>query len=99
MVINIQDFHEILYLSIFRKYVEKIQVSLKSDMYNGYIAWLHSIYDGISLNRFTMRNVSGIVKEKIKTHVLYSVTFFSENRAFYEMWKNMLKPDRPQITQ
>jgi len=31
-------FHEILYLSIFRKSVEKIQVSLKSDKNNGYFA-------------------------------------------------------------
>jgi len=30
------DFHEILYLSSFRKSVEKIQVSLKSDKNNGY---------------------------------------------------------------
>jgi hypothetical protein len=30
------DFHEILYLIIFRKYVEKIQVSLKSDKNKGY---------------------------------------------------------------
>jgi hypothetical protein len=28
------DFHEILYLNIFLKIVEKIQVSLKSDKYN-----------------------------------------------------------------
>ena len=31
------DFDEIWYLSIFRKSVEKIQVSLKSDKSNGYI--------------------------------------------------------------
>jgi len=30
------DFHEILYLNIFRKPVYKIQVSLKSDKNNGY---------------------------------------------------------------
>ena len=30
------DFHEVLYLSIFRKSVEKIQVSLKSDNNSGY---------------------------------------------------------------
>jgi hypothetical protein len=30
------DFHEILYLNIFRKSAEKIQVSLKSDKNNGY---------------------------------------------------------------
>ena len=30
------DFHEILYLIIFRKYIEKIQVSLISDKNNEY---------------------------------------------------------------
>jgi hypothetical protein len=30
------DFHEILYLNISRKSVDKIQVSLKSDKNNGY---------------------------------------------------------------
>jgi hypothetical protein len=38
--------------------------------------------------------------EKIKTHILCSVTFFFlENRAVYEiMWKNIVEPDRPQVT-
>jgi hypothetical protein len=38
--------------------------------------------------------------EKIKTHILFSVTFFApENRAVYEiMWKNMVEPERPQMT-
>jgi phosphoribosylpyrophosphate synthetase len=43
-----------------------------------------------------MRNLKTKVVEKIKTHILYSVTFFSslENRAIYEiMWKNAVKPD------
>ena len=31
------DFHEILYLSIFLKYVKKNKVSLKSDNNNGYL--------------------------------------------------------------
>jgi hypothetical protein len=45
-----------------------------------------------------MRNVSDKVVEKIKTHSLCSITFFA-NRAVYEiMWKNMVEPDRPQIT-
>jgi len=36
---------------------------------------------------------------KIKTHILYSITVFNENRAVCEiMWKNTLKPDRPQMT-
>jgi hypothetical protein len=38
--------------------------------------------------------------EKIKTHILCSVTFFFflEIRAVYEiMWKNIVEPVRPQI--
>jgi hypothetical protein len=40
------------------------------------------------------------VVDKIKTHILFSVTsFFFENCAVYEiMWKNTAEPDRPQIT-
>ena len=35
------------------------------------------------------------VVEKIKTHILCSITFFPENRVTYEiMWKIMVKPDR-----
>jgi hypothetical protein len=45
------DFHEILYLSIFQTYVEKIQVSLKSDKNNGYFTCRPTyIYDNISLS-------------------------------------------------
>jgi len=36
--------------------------------------------------------------QKVKTHILYSITFSPENRAVYEiMWKNLVKPDRPQM--
>jgi hypothetical protein len=45
------DFHEIRYLRIFRNYVERFQVSLKSDKNNGYLTCRHVyIYDNISLN-------------------------------------------------
>ena len=38
------------------------------------------------------------VVEKFKTHILYPITFF-ENRVIYEiMWKNIVEPDRPQMT-
>ena len=38
------------------------------------------------------------VVEKIKTHIIRSITFF-ENRAVYEvMWKNTVDPGRPQMT-
>ena len=36
IVSHFTDFHEIWYLSIFKKSVQKIQVSLKSDMSNEY---------------------------------------------------------------
>jgi hypothetical protein len=39
-----------------------------------------------------------VVVEKIKTHTLYSVTFFpptSKNCVIYEIiWKNIVDPDR-----
>jgi hypothetical protein len=39
------------------------------------------------------------VAEKIKTHILWSITFFFINRAVYEiMWTNMAEPDRSQMT-
>jgi hypothetical protein len=37
--------------------------------------------------------------EKIKTHILCSVTLFFENPAVYEiMWKNTVELDRPPMT-
>ena len=45
------DFDEISYLSFFRKSVEKIQISLKSDKNNGYFTWRRfRVYDNISVN-------------------------------------------------
>ena len=39
--------------------------------------------------------------DKVKTHILYSITFifFFENRAICEItWKNIVEPDRAQMT-
>jgi len=44
------------------------------------------IIDYISLVLTRMRNVQTNVVEKIATYILYSITFFLENRAFYEMF-------------
>jgi len=39
------------------------------------------------------------VVEKIKTHILCAVIFFSENCAVYEItWENMVKRGRPHMT-
>jgi hypothetical protein len=45
-----------------------------------------------------MRNASDKSCRETKTHVSCSVTFFSENRSFYEiMWKNTVQSDRQQM--
>jgi hypothetical protein len=45
------DFLEIWYLSVFRKSIEEIQVSLKYDKNNGYFTWRHTcMYDNMWLN-------------------------------------------------
>jgi hypothetical protein len=87
------DFHEILYLSIFRKSIEKILVSLKSDKNNGYFTSRPIyIFDHISLNSSFQTKVV----EKIKTHFVLNNFFFSENCAVYEiMWKNIGALGRP----
>jgi hypothetical protein len=79
-------------LNIFRKHVEKIQVSLKSDYNNGYFTWRPIyIFYHISLNFFTMWNLSHKFVEEIKTHFVFS-KFFSENLTLYViMWKIFFK--------
>jgi hypothetical protein len=94
------DFHQIWYLSIFRKSVEKIQGSIISDKHKGYFTrrQIH-LFDHISLNssyneKYLRQNV-----DRIKTHILRSLTFFFGKSAVYEiMCKNMAEPDRPQMT-
>jgi hypothetical protein len=74
------------YLSVFRKYAQKIQVSLKYDQNNGYITWKPTyIYDHIL---FSSSQYEKCFRQKLyrksKTHILRSVIFFFENRAVYE---------------
>jgi len=45
-----------------------------------------------------MRNASKKVVDTAKIHILYSIAFFSESRAVYEiMWQNMVEPGRQQM--
>jgi threonyl-tRNA synthetase len=45
-----------------------------------------------------MENDSAKQVENIKAHILYSIKVFA-NRAHYEiMWKNMVQPEKPQMT-
>jgi len=45
-----------------------------------------------------MGNVSDRVGEKVKTHITWSLTFFKKSCHLAIMWKNAVKPGRPQIT-
>jgi len=65
-------------LSIFRKSFEKIQVSLKPEKKNnGYYSWRPVlIFDPILFDSSQNENISETVVEKIKTHILCSITVF-----------------------
>jgi hypothetical protein len=77
------DFHKILYLSIFRQSVERIQAPFKSDKNKEHFT-LRQIYsfDHTSLNVVTIKNVSD--KSCIKTLITrFMFNDFLENRAVY----------------
>ena len=79
-------FHEIINLSVFQKYVEKIQDSFKSDKNNGYLDEHQYAFLIMSRSVFLrMRNISDAV-EKIKTYSSYLITFFFKNHAFMRLF-------------
>jgi hypothetical protein len=82
----------------FRKYVEKIEVLLKSDKNNGHFTWRRFTF--ITISRWMFLRIRGFSNKSFreKTHILYSVTFvFPENGAVCEiMSKNVVEPERPQ---
>ena len=86
------DFHEIWYLSIFRQSFEKIQVSLQSDKNKGYFTWrpirIFLSYLAHFFSEWEMFQKK--VVEKIKTHILCPVTFFSP-RKWCLLWENVEK--------
>ena len=38
------------------------------------------------------------VVEKIKTHILFSITFFQKSYRLWDNIKNMVEPERPHMT-
>ena len=59
--------------------------------------WGTSTIVDIRRLKVKMRKVSDVFLETIKTHIVGSITFFFENRAFNEiMWKNFVDPGRPE---
>jgi len=84
------DFRDILYLGIFRKSVDKIKVSLKSDMNNGYFTW-RPIYIFIIYRSVLLRmrgNVSHKSCREIQNTIYVQQLFFF-NRA--RSWDNVEK--------
>jgi len=96
------DFHEIWYLNIFLKSVEKIQVSPKCDKNDGTLREVqYKFFFIISLSVIPkMRNLSDkICRENRNTHFVFNHFFFWENYSVCEkMWKNSVDPDSPQMT-
>jgi hypothetical protein len=92
------DFREILYLSILRKFVAKIQVSLKSCKKNWYVT-LRAFLITSRPVLFRMRNVSDkSCIENQNTHFVFSNFFFFLNRSIYEiMFNNIVELGRPQM--
>ena len=95
-----KDLYDILYLGIFRKSVEKIQVSLKSD--KSISISCEGQYTFLITSRSVlprMRNASDkSCRENQNTRFMSNNVFF-ENRAVYEiMWKNIVVLGKPQIT-
>ena len=82
------DFNETWYLSIFRKSVEKIQVSLKSDK-NNVCCVRKTVYCTFTIvSRWIFprtRNISDKRDREIQNiHFMFN-NFFSKNRTFYEI--------------
>jgi hypothetical protein len=45
-----------------------------------------------------IRNVSDKAVEKIKTHILCSISVLRTSAIYKKMWKNTVGPDRTQMT-
>jgi hypothetical protein len=101
---NWTDFHEIWYLNIFRKSLEKIQVSLKSGSNNGTLHEDEFAYLIISRSVILRKKLFRTkVVEKINTHILRSVAPPHppppEDRAVYEkLWNSVAERGRRLIT-
>ena len=79
------DFDEVWRCFFFRKYIDKIQVLLKSDKNNCYLTWRRfHIYDNISLNSsYNEKYLRSNLTEHQNTHFMFN-NFFSKNRVVYE---------------
>jgi hypothetical protein len=76
--------------AFFRKCVEKIQVTLKSDRNNGYFTCRPMyICSSISLNFLKMRSIWHKSDREVENTHLCLITLFFENRDVYEIMRKM----------
>ena len=94
------DFLEIWYLCIFRKLLEKFQVSLKADNKNRYFTWRTiNIFDHMSLISSQNEKCYRHICRGNKITLLCSWKFFSKIVPFKTIWKiNIVERGRPQMT-
>jgi len=91
-------FHEILYLTIFQKSAEKIQVSLQSGNNNGYFTWRPIyIFDHISLNSSKNEKISSSNYVANQNTHFMSTSVLGISAVYEIVWKNIVEPDRPQM--
>ena len=82
------DFHEIWYLRIFLKYVETVQVSLKSEKYK------RSIFDNTSLIFLRMRCFRHTLYRKSKHTFIFS-NVYRKPFLLQDNLRNTVDPDNP----
>ena len=84
---------------IFRKSAEKIRVSLRSCRSNSYFTW-RPVHFWSYLAQFFLKweTFQTKVVEKLKIHVLCSVTFLGNRQVCEILWENIVEPVRPQMT-
>ena len=84
---------------MFRKSVEKFQVSLKSGKNDGCFTWRPiRVYD-TSLTSYNKKYFRQKLRENRNTHFMFDNFFFPGNRAVYDiLWKNIEAWGGPQLT-
>ena len=92
-------FYEILYLSIFRKYVQIIQFFLNLKRIMGTSPEVQYTYLIMSRSFLSKtRNVPGKLEEKISTHILWSINLYENDTVYEKIQKNSEQPTRLQVT-
>jgi hypothetical protein len=88
--------------AFFENLSKKIQVSLKSEMNNGYLLYLNTFFTHMTISRWILPGTRNVLDKSCreKENTFCSVQrFFSEFRVFYDiMSKNMVQPDWQQVT-